>query len=86
MATNAAITAAITEATDLGLTPSQMVAILDRAIAAAHVDHGGLPAVTYSTGTRSRTISLRDAMDLRRYYAGLGTGGGFVFIGAEFGQ
>jgi len=85
VATNAEIQTAIDDATAAAVTPPQMVLILDRAIAAAYVDAGGLAVVSYATGTRSRTISVADAMALRKYYAGLGSSGsGFRFIGVEF--
>jgi hypothetical protein len=80
--TNAQISAAITDAETLGVTPAQMVALLDKAIASAFVS--GLAVLTYTINGRSRTVSLTDARALRKYYSDLVAGGGVVFQPIEF--
>jgi hypothetical protein len=82
MATNAVISAAITDAESLGVTPAQMVALLDKAIASAFVS--GLAVLTYTINGRSRTVSLTDARALRKYYSDLAAGGGFIVQPIEF--
>lgn len=73
---------AITDAADLAVTAAEMVQLLDRAIAGAIAD--GLPTVSYSVGGRSRQLGVREAQEMRRYYASLGDGGGIVVQTAEF--
>lgn len=83
-ATNSQIQAAISDAESLNVTPTQMVALLDKAIAAAHLD--GLATASYTIAGRTRQVALTEAKELRKYYAGIsGGGGGTIFIGAEFG-
>jgi hypothetical protein len=74
MPSAADIALAITAAQTLNVTPSQMVSLLDAAIASALVSGtgssaaSGLPAVTYTINGRSRTISMKEAQELREYY------------------
>ncbi len=82
MTTNAEISAAITDAETLDVLPAQMVALIDRAIAAAHV--AGLAVINYSINGRSRTVSLDAALNMRKYYANLASAGGVIFQPAEF--
>lgn len=82
MATDAQIRAAAQAATDLGVTPSQIIALIDRAIAEALIN--GLPTVSYSIGGRSVTKGLAEAQALRAYYAKLAGGGGVIAQGVEF--
>ncbi len=82
MPSNTTIAAAIADAQALAVTPEQIVALLDKAIAAAFV--GGLAVVTYAIAGRSRTIDLASARELRSYYAGLNAGGGMIYQGIEF--
>lgn len=81
MATNAQIQSAITTAEQLSLTPSQMVALLDRAIAEATIN--GLPAVSYTIAGRTVTKAFAEVRELRSYYAGI-AGSGVVSQGVEF--
>lgn len=83
MATNAEIRTAIDEAISLAVSPSDMVALLDKAIAAAHLS--GMATASYSIAGRARTIAIANAIEMRRYYAGLGgANGGMIFAGVEF--
>lgn len=82
MATNAEISAAITDAETLGVTPAQMVALIDKAIASAHVS--GLAVVSYTINGRSRTVSMESALSTRKYFANLAAGGGIVLQPIEF--
>jgi hypothetical protein len=90
MATSVEIAAAIADATSLGILPSQMVVIIDRAIAAALTTGSGsaatgeLPAVSYAINGRSRTISMTEAQNLRKYYASVGDYGGIIGQDVEF--
>ncbi len=82
MATNTEISAAITDAESLDVQPAQMVALIDKALASAHIS--GLAVVNYSINGRSRTVSLESAMSLRKYYASLAGAGGVIFQPLEF--
>ena len=66
MVTNNKITAAINEAETLNVTPAQMVALIDRAIAEFYV--GSSLVVSYSIGGRQVTKSLSEAKAAREYY------------------
>lgn len=71
MATSAEILAAIAAATGLGIMPAQMVALIDRAMAAGLTEDG---RVVLSTGTRGTNISfgtMADAIQARTYYHNL---------------
>lgn len=84
MATDAEITAALTAAASLAIDPSQMVALLDRSIAAGLTDDGRVLVSVGADGT-SVSYSLDQAMRLREYYAGLGgMSGGIIRQGFEF--
>lgn len=88
MATSAQIAAAIAEAQALNIQASDMVLLIDRAIAAAFAGAGTgeLPAVTYSIGGRSRTISMTEALAIKKHYMALADGsGGLSFQSIEFG-
>lgn len=80
--TNASIRQAIATAVEVRIQPAEMVALLDRAIAAAHL--GGLAVVQYSVAGRSVSRPIDQALELRRYYADLAAAGGGVFALAEF--
>lgn len=82
MATNEAITAAITSAETLAVEPSQVVALIDKAIAASLIN--GLPVVSLSIAGQSREIAIEAATALRRHYASLAAGGGMVAQEVEF--
>jgi hypothetical protein len=82
MATNAEIAAAITDAESLNVEPAQMVALIDKAMAAALIS--GLPTASYTINGRSRTIGLMEARLLRKYYSDLASGGGFITQPIEF--
>ncbi|HYG66394.1 MAG TPA: hypothetical protein VD838_01995, partial [Anaeromyxobacteraceae bacterium] len=62
MASNDDITAAINSGESLAITPAQMVALLDRLIAEAVVDHK--LTISYTVQGRSRTIGITDAQRL----------------------
>ena len=64
--TNVQLRAQIDSTIDEVILPSEMVAILDRAIAET-ILVGGL-VVSYSIGGRSKNISLGDAIRLREMY------------------
>ena len=67
MATNSEIATAITTATELNLTPAQMVALCDRAIAEMLVL--GRPQASYTIAGRSITfVNLETARGVRDYY------------------
>ena len=66
MATNSDITAAITSAESLDLTPAQMVLLLDRAIAEAVITRKTV--VSYTIGGRTVQTSIQGLKDLRQYY------------------
>jgi hypothetical protein len=82
MPANADLRTAITDAVALAIKPEEMVALLDKAIAAALIGEdasgagqtAGLPAVTLSVGGHSRTLAFREAQDMRDYYARQGAG------------
>lgn len=83
MPTDAEIRAGLEQADQLAIQPAQMVALLDRGIAAA-VLHGA-PTVSYQIAGRSRQIGLSEARELRAYYASLGgSTGGVVSQLVEF--
>lgn len=67
---------AIATAQAAAVLPSQMVALIDMAIAEAHAH--GLPSVSYQVAGRSHTIALDRALELRRYYARLGDDGSSI--------
>ena len=67
---------AIATAQAAAVLPSQMVALIDMAIAEAHAH--GLPSVSYQVAGRSHTIALDRALELRRYYARLGDEGSSI--------
>jgi len=91
MAANADLRTAISDAVALALKPEEMVALLDKAIATALVGEdsigagqtAGLPVVVLSVAGHSRTLGLREAQELRTYYARL-VGGGLVSQCVEF--
>jgi hypothetical protein len=82
MATNAEISAAISDAEALEVSPAQMVALLDKGLAAASIS--GLPVINYTINGRSRTISIDAALTMRKYYSSLASGGGFLTSPIEF--
>jgi hypothetical protein len=86
-ATIAEIQTALAAARVAGITPADMVALLDVAIAAPAALDGKLVA-SYSIAGRSQTLAIRDAMELRKYYHDLAkddaSNGGFVPQWAEF--
>lgn len=68
MATNNEITASITSAVELNITPAEMVALIDRAT--AELIHSGKPQVSYSIAGRTLTFAnLQTLSGLRDYYA-----------------
>lgn len=81
--TNVELRTRIAEAVDLGITATEMVALLDRAIAVA--TRNGLPTVSYSVGGQSRSIGLSEAQSLREYYSRQ-RGGGLVIGSIGFGH
>lgn len=86
MATNAEISAAIALAVTLALTPAQMVAAADRAI--AELIYSGKPQVSYTVAGRTLMFAnLATLQSLRDYYraeqrAG-GDDDGYVMQAAE---
>lgn len=70
MATDAAITLALNAAVALAIPPSQMVALLDRAIASAIADNAAGPYVigSVSDGTSLTYASLETMQNAREYY------------------
>ena len=68
MATDAAITAAISAAASLAITPAQMVALIDRAIAAGLTEDGRIVLSTGSRGTQISFGSISEAIKARDYY------------------
>lgn len=88
MATSQDIQAAIAEAKGLAILAEDMVALLDRALAAAIAIGGSaeVASVTYTVAGRSRTLAIAEFRTLRQYYAGIsGSAGGIAFVGLEFG-
>ncbi len=84
MATNAEISAQIALAESLALTPAQMVAFCDRAI--AEFLYQGKPQVSYQIAGRSLTFqSLQQVQQVREYYANAPAPGarGFIMQRAE---
>lgn len=66
MATNDAITAAISSAESLAITPTQMVALIDHLLASAVID--GKDVITYSINGRSVTRDRAGWMTIREDY------------------
>ena len=84
MATDSEILAALTGAAALDIDPAQMVALIDRSIAAGLTDDG---RVVISVGADGATtsFSVDQAMRLREYYASLaGRSGGMIRQDFEF--
>lgn len=67
MASNADVTSFIASATSLGVTPAQMVVIIDTAIAQSIVD--GKATVSTGRGGASVTLGYDQLMQLKRHYA-----------------
>ena len=79
MATNEQIRTSIDSATDLGITPAEMVALCDRA--AAELIHSGKPQVSYSIQGRTFTFAnLQTLAGIREYYANASAAGARKFI------
>lgn len=68
MATDAAISAALTAATSLAITPGQIVDLIRRAMVAGVVDSDGRLVVGTSSRGTSITFSIADAIEIDRYY------------------
>lgn len=79
MATNAEISAAITLAQTLALTPQQMVAAIDRAI--AELIYSGKPQVSYTVAGRTLMFAnLATLQGLRDYYMNAQAAGATKYI------
>lgn len=79
MATNAEIAAAISSASDLALTPAQMVKLCDRAM--AEMIWQGKPQVSYTIQGRTLTFAnLQTLKEVREYYISAMSAGGSKYI------
>lgn len=85
MATDAEISAAIAAATTLAITPAQMVALIDRAIAVGPAEDGRLVVASSSRGTAITYESLQSAIAARDYFHQLDVAAnGFTSSPGEF--